>query len=56
MMRTDLKQARIQSGYTKKQVSDMIKLSQKALTKYEKTPGKTPADVFVKLLLLYKII
>jgi predicted transcriptional regulator len=54
MMWINLKEARLKSGYTIKQVAAMVKLSQKALSKYEMTPGKTPVDVYVKLLSIYK--
>lgn len=49
-----LKEARIKSGYTIKQISEMLKLSQRALMKYEMRPGKTPVDVYVRLLSIYK--
>lgn len=50
----ELKEARIKSGYTIKQISEMLKLSQRALLKYEMRPGKTPVDVYVRLLSIYK--
>jgi len=53
-MLEDLKQARLNSGYSKKEVSTMIKISERSLSKYESVPGKTPADVFIKLLAVYK--
>lgn len=53
-MEVDLKQARLNSGYSKKEVSTLINISDRSLSKYENIPGKTPADVFIKLLKIYK--
>lgn len=51
----NLQEARKSSGYTLDEVTTMIKISVKCLVKYENDPGKTPVDVYVKLLSLYNI-
>lgn len=53
-MINDLRQARMRSGYTIKEVSEIVKISTKSLSRYENQPGKTPVDVFIKLHSIYK--
>lgn len=50
----DLKQERVDCGYSVKEASVMVEISEKSLSRYEKTPGKTPVHIFLKLRSIYK--
>lgn len=50
----DLKQERLNSGYSLKEASAMVNVSERSLQRYESRPGKTPVDVFVRLHTMYK--
>lgn len=50
----DLKQARIKNGYSIKEASVMVDISENELMRYENIPGKTPVHIYFKLHTLYK--
>jgi len=54
-MMPDLKEARIKSGCSQKQISTMINISERTLSRYESEPGKAPIDVAVRLLSIYNV-
>ncbi|WP_212970666.1 helix-turn-helix domain-containing protein [Paenibacillus cineris] len=51
----DLKRARLERGFTLKEVSSKIQVSEKTLARYETIPGRVPVDVTVKLMRIYCI-
>ena len=53
-MKNNLRESRLNSGYSVKKVSSMVNVSSQTLLNYERNPGKTPIDVYYKLTSIYR--
>lgn len=55
MFKITLESARVNSGLTQKQASDILGINVKTLSKYEKNSANIPFDLANNLCILYKI-